>query len=147
MKIQHFLFFNMYYLKSNIVIGIEESKFTLCAILGSICANSINAGINIVPPPIPIPPIIPEKNPNGIDTTNAQGQDTTNKDNALYNHSENTAPLIKIGGIIATNTATNTTIGVYIFENFVINFSVGAFYLMHFQLILIFLQQLILHTP
>ena len=37
----------------------DEIKFILWANLGSILANKTRAGINIVPPPIPIPPIIP----------------------------------------------------------------------------------------
>ena len=44
-------------------IGMDESKLILCAILGSIFTNIIKAGIRIVPPPIPIPPITPAKKP------------------------------------------------------------------------------------
>ena len=45
------------------VAVIEDNKLILWANLGSIFANKTRAGINMVPPPIPIPPIIPAKNP------------------------------------------------------------------------------------
>jgi len=43
--------------------GIKEKRFTLCACCCVKFVKSINEGISIVPPPIPMPLIIPEKNP------------------------------------------------------------------------------------
>ena len=62
--------------------------------------------------PILDAPPIPPKKLSGIEITNAQGQDTTKNDSALYIQSENVASFIISGGNIARITAIITTIGV-----------------------------------
>lgn len=54
---------------------------------------------------------IPPKKPRGIDTTKAQGQDTTRNIKARYSHSLKLNP-VKNGGIIASASAKKTTAGV-----------------------------------
>ena len=68
----------------------------------------------------------PAYKPNGIEITNAQGQDTTKNVNALYNHSKKTASLKIIIGITARAIAKKTTVGVYILAKRVINCSIGV---------------------
>ena len=55
---------------------------------------------------------IPAKYPSGIDTTKAQGHETTKNIKALEIHGEKLSPLITKGGIIARANAENTTTGV-----------------------------------
>ena len=72
-------------------------------------------------------PPIPPKKLSGTETTRAQGQDTTKKDNALYPQVARSLCNIAVG-ITNINNAKIITIGVYTFANFVMNFSVVAFF-------------------
>ena len=58
-------------------------------------------------------PPIPPKKLNGIEITNAQGQDTTKNVNALYSHSKKTASLKIIIGITARAIAKNPEIFIF----------------------------------
>jgi hypothetical protein len=57
-------------------------------------------------------PPMPPKKLKGMDTTNAQGQDTTRNTRALFIHSAKVAPGTTRGGITAREAAANTTKGV-----------------------------------
>lgn len=46
---------------ATIAVGTKESRFTLCAICWGVLRKIVNAGIRIVPPPIPIPLIMPDR--------------------------------------------------------------------------------------
>ena len=59
------LFF-MWIINETIAIGIKEIKFIVWACNCGTFKNKVKSGINMVPPPMPIPPIRPPNAPNKI---------------------------------------------------------------------------------